>query len=171
MSVWPHSLRFAVLIAAAASCGQPDDLGAFMEKVETRPGHAAEALPKIQEPEGFSYEVAGRRSPFAPLGPGSEDARRAGAPPGPDLEREREFLEHYSLDALRMVGSLRAGSVQYGLVRTPDGRVHRLAAGDYIGLNHGRVEGISAREIQLIELIPDGNGGYLRRPAAVSLAN
>ena len=172
MSVWPHPVRVAAVMAAAsASCGQPDDLRAYLEEVGARPGHAAEALPHIQEPEEFSYEAGGRRSPFAPLGPATEDNRRAGAAPGPDLDREREFLEYHALDALRMVGSLRAGSVLYGLVRTPDGRVHRLATGDYVGLSHGRVVAISAREVQLVELVPDGNGGYRRRPAAVSLAD
>ena len=162
-----------VLVGAAlVSCGsEPDDLAAWLGEVKARAAMPVEALPQIQHPESFSYIAAGRRSPFAPLAPGAEDAGRVGAGPGPDLAREREFLEHYSLDALRMVGSLRSEAGLYSLMRTPDGLVHRLATGEYLGRNHGRVTSISEREVQLVELVADGNGGYRQRPAVIALAD
>lgn len=167
-------IRLAGLLIAAVvvSCGGgQDDLDAWLEEIGARPGRSPEALPRISHPEEFRYAAAGRRSPFAPIGPDTGDPSRTGADPGPDLAREREFLEHYSLDALRMVGSLRHASGLYGLMQTPDGLVHRLATGDYLGRNHGRVTHISAAEVHLVELVADGNGGYLQRPAAISLAD
>ena len=164
----------AVLLAAAVaiSCGdEKDDLDAYLWEVRTRPGGSPEALPQIGHPEEFRYVAAGRRSPFAPIAPSTEDTRRTGAEPGPDLAREREFLEHYSLDALRMVGSLRHASGLYGLMQTPDGLVHRLATGDHLGRNHGRVTRISDGEVQLVELVADGIGGYLQRPTVILLAD
>ena len=162
-----------VLVAAAAvSCASdPDDLDAYLDEVRARPGMPLEALPQIPHPEEFRYVAEDRPSPFTPIAPGTEEPRRAGAEPAPDLAREPEFLEHYSLDALRMVGSLRRESGLYGLIRTPDGLIHRLATGDYLGRNHGRVTRISEMEVQLVELVADGNGGYLQRPAAISLAD
>ena len=162
-----------VLVAAAvASCaGELDDLTAYLDEVKARPGTPLEALPQIPHAEEFRYVAAGRPSPFAPIAPGTEETRRAGAEPEPDLAREPEFLEHYSLDALRMVGSLRQESALYGLMQTPDGLIHRLATGDYLGRNHGRAIRISEEEVQLVELIEDGNGGYLQRPAAITLAD
>ena len=162
-----------LLIAAVViSCGgETDDLDAYLEEVRERPGRPPEALPQVRHPEDFRYVAAGRRSPFAPIGPGTENSRRTGAEHGPDLAREREFLEHYSLDALRMVGSLRHTSGFYALMQTPDGLVHRLATGDYLGRNHGRVTRISDGEVQLLELVADGNGGYLQRPAVILLAD
>lgn len=161
-----------LVASVAVSCGgEKDDLGAYLEEVRARPGISPEALPQIRQPEEFRYVAAGRRSPFVPTGPSTEDTRRTGAEPGPDLAREREFLEHYSLDALRMVGSLRHASGLYGLMQTPDGLVHRLATGDYLGRNHGRVTRITDKEVQLVELVADGNGGYLQRPAVILLAD
>lgn len=185
MRIWRFPRVAGVLFAAAlVSCGsEPDDLPAWLGEVRARPGVPLEAIPQFQHPESFSYVAAGRRSPFAPLAPGAEDAAKVGAGlgaedaggvgagPGPDLAREREFLEHYSLDALRMVGSLRSEEGLYGLMRTPDGLVHPLATGDYLGRNHGRVIGITEREVQLVELVADGNGGYLARPAAIALVD
>lgn len=161
-----------LVAAVAVSCGgEKDDLDAYLEEVGARPGRSPEPLPQIRHPEDFRYVAAGRRSPFAPIGPRTGDPRRTGLEHGPDPAREREFLEHYSLDALRMVGSLRHASGLYGLMQTPDGLVHRLATGDYLGRNHGRVIRISDAEVQLVELVADGNGGYLQRPAVILLAD
>ena len=159
-------------IAGAASCGgQPDDFHAYLNEVRARPGAPLEALPQVREPEVFAYAAADRRSPFEPAVPASGVARQAAAGPGPDAAREREFLENYSLNALRMVGSVHTGAGRFGLMTTPDGLLHRLATGDYLGRNHGRVVGISEREVRLVELVADGNGGYLERPAAVDAAD
>ena len=161
-----------LVAAVAVSCGgEKDDLDTYLEEVRARPGRSPEPLPQIRHPEAFRYVAAGRRSPFAQFGPSTEASRRTAGEPGPDLTREREFLEHYSLDALRMVGSLRHESGLYGLMQTPDGLVHLLAEGDYLGRNHGRVTRISDAEVQLVELVADGNGGYLQRPAAILLAD
>ena len=165
---FPGVLLAAVVVSCA---GEPDDLGAYLDEVKARPGVPPGALPQVSRPEEFRYDAGERPSPFAPIAPGSEDTRRAGAQPAPDLAREPGFLEHYSLDALRMVGSLRLESGLYGLMQTPDGLIHRLAAGDYLGRNHGRAVRISEQEVQLVELVADGNGGYLQRPAAISLAD
>ena len=167
-----NPLAGLLVAAVAVSCGgEKDDLDAYLEEVRIRPGRSQEALPQIRHPDEFRYVTAGRRSPFAPIGPRTENPRRADAEPGPDLAREREFLEHYSLDALRMVGSLHHASGLYGLMQTPDGLVHRLATGDYLGRNHGRVTHISDGEVQLVELVADGSGGYLQRPAVILLAD
>ena len=160
------------LAAVAASCGgQPDDLRAYLDEVKARPGVPLEPLPVVREPDLFVYEPAGRRSPFEPALPGTGAAPQAAAGPGPDPDRERDFLEHYSLDALRMVGSVSTGPGRFGLILTPDGLVHRVAMGDYLGRNHGRVVGISAREVRIVELVANGIGGYVERPAAVVLAD
>jgi type IV pilus assembly protein PilP len=40
-----------------------------------------------------------------------------------------------------------------------------------MGQNYGRIVAISDTEIQLVEIVSDGLGGYLERPAAVALSN
>ena len=87
------------------------------------------------------------RSPFLPSSPGS-GAGLAGV--RPDQKRNREFLEQYSLDTLRMVGTLRLGSHMYGLVETRDGLVHRVTTGNHMGQAEGRIIEITPAKISLI---------------------
>ena len=89
----------------------------------------------------------------------------------PDRERSREFLEQFPLDTLRMVGTLTQGETGYGLVQTSDGIIHRVVPGQYMGQNDGRITTINESEIELIEIISDGIGGYVERDAAVGLAD
>ncbi|MGH8224380.1 MAG: pilus assembly protein PilP, partial [Woeseiaceae bacterium] len=70
-----------------------------------------------------------------------------------------------------MVGTLELGGTGYGLVQTSDGLVHRVVPGNYMGQNDGRIVDINESEIQLVEIISDGIGGYLERRAAVGLAD
>jgi type IV pilus assembly protein PilP len=70
-----------------------------------------------------------------------------------------------------MVGTLELGGTNYGLVQTSDGLVHRVVPGNYMGQNDGRIVAVKDSEIELIEIISDGIGGYLEREAAVGLDN
>ena len=90
--------------------------------------------------------------------------RRAAAGLRPDSRRNREFLEQFSLDTLRMVGTLRMADRTYGLVKTKDGLVHRVLPGNYMGQADGRVTEISPSKISVVEIVPDGLGGYIERP-------
>lgn len=45
-------------------------------------------------------------------------------------------------------------------VRDPDGYIYLLGLGDYIGRNGGKVDAIDDVGIVVIELIPDGKGGW-----------
>ncbi|TLY75108.1 MAG: pilus assembly protein PilP [Gammaproteobacteria bacterium] len=82
---------------------------------------------------------------------------------------EREFLEQFSLDTLKMVGTLRLGGHMFGLVQTKDGLVHRVTAGNHIGQAEGKITDITPAKISLIEIVPDSLGGYMERPAALAL--
>ena len=82
-----------------------------------------------------------------------------------------EFLEAFPLDTLRMVGTLNLGETAYGLVQTSDGLIHRVIPGNYVGQNDGRIVDISDSEIQIVEIISDGIGGYVERDAAIGLSD
>ena len=88
----------------------------------------------------------------------------------PDSRRSREFLEQFPLDTLRMVGTLRLQARNFGLVQGKDGPVHRILPGNYLGQNEGRVLSVNESRISLIEIVPDGLGGYIERPAALALS-
>ena len=152
--------------------GSLDDLDQYINEVKARPGGRIEPLPEITPYEVFTYvaDADGMRSPFVP------DAPQASVGPGGNgvkinLTRSREFLEQFPLDTLRMVGTLMQGESSFGLVQTSDGLIHRVISGNYMGQNDGRIVTIDESEIQLIEIISDGIGGYLERDAAVALAD
>jgi type IV pilus assembly protein PilP len=75
------------------------------------------------------------------------------------------------LDTLRMVGTFKVGSNFYGLVQSKDGLVHKVQPGNYLGQNDGKVTEISGGKISLVEIIPDGLGGYIERPASLALSD
>jgi type IV pilus assembly protein PilP len=169
--VLTRSLAAAVLAATLSACsGGNDDLRAYIDQIKARPGGRIDALPQVQPAPTFAYEAGTRRSPFVADAP---QRRRTGpgAVDGPDPNRPREFLEQFPLDTLKMVGTLADRRASFGLVQTADGLVHRVAVGNHMGQNYGRIVAISDSQIQLVEIIPDGLGGFLERPASIALAD
>lgn len=158
-------LGYALLSACTSA---DDELNRFIEQTKHEPGGRVEPLPEIKPYESFVYDPAGLRSPFQPsvpvVAPGAGGVR-------PDAHRNREFLEGFSLDTLKMVGTLRQGGKTYGLVQTKDGLIHKVLPGNYVGQNDGRVQNILDSKITVVEIVPDGLGGYMERPAAIALAN
>jgi type IV pilus assembly protein PilP len=159
-------------IGLSACGGDMDDLDQYINEVKARPGGRIEPLPEITPYEVFTYvaDADGLRSPFVPDAPQAAAGPSASGP-RPDRDRSREFLEQFPLDTLRMVGTLELAGVNYGLIQTSDGLIHRVVPGNYMGQNDGRIVAINESEIELIEIISDGIGGYLEREAAVGLAD
>jgi type IV pilus assembly protein PilP len=165
-------LAAAVAATALSACGGAnDDLREYIDEIKARPGGRIEPLPQIQPAPTFAYEPGTRRSPFVPDAPQRRVSNDPNAVDGPDQNRPREFLEQFSLDTLKMVGTLADRRASFGLVQTTDGLVHRVSVGDHMGQNYGRIIAISDSEIKLTEIIADGLGGYLERPAAIALAD
>jgi type IV pilus assembly protein PilP len=155
----------AVLSLSACSDGM-DQLRQQVAEIKSRPGEAIEPLPEIKPYEAFAYNASALRSPFVPTAPARSDLA-AGV--RPDVKRPREFLEQFPLDTMRMVGTLQLQGRNYGLVQGKDGLVHRVLPGNFVGQNDGRIVGISSTKISVIEIVPDGLGGYIERPAGLAL--
>ncbi len=172
-----NSKRLTLLTLIAgfglAGCGgDMDDLDRYINEVKSRPGGRIEPLPEITPYEVFTYAADREniRSPFVPDSPQvSPDSVASGT--RPDEDRSREFLEQYPLDTLRMVGTMALGETNYGLIQTSDGLIHRVVTGNYMGQNDGQIVNVDESEIQLIEIISDGIGGYVKREAAVGLSD
>lgn len=165
----PAALLVATSLAVAGCSGRMDDLNAYIDQVKARPGGRIEPLPEIRPAPTHTYGAAraGLRSPFTPDTP---IVARPGGVDAPDRDRVREFLEQFPLDTMRMVGTLDLGQQTFGLVQTSDGLVHRVRPGNYLGQNYGRIVSISEAEIRLTEIVADGLGGYIERPAAMALS-
>lgn len=157
----------------ATGCAQDmSDLEDYALEVKSRTSKNIEPIPQPKPYEPFAYEPGERRDPFAPVLQSRDAALAAGGGAGairPDVNRPKEPLEEFPLDALRMVGTITMQQRAYALIRAPDAVVHRVSVGDHLGQNYGKITGISETEVVLMEIIPDGLGGYIQRPAAVAL--
>ncbi|XEA91953.1 pilus assembly protein PilP [Xanthomonas sp. DAR 80977] len=161
------------LVALLGGCGRgvtstPGDapnLENWVKEVRARPAQPLEPLPVMQQFETFEYAAQGLRDPFSDAwaSPDGNNGLR------PDPNRRKEPLEQFPLDSLNMVGTLGNGAGLVALVMAPDKVTYRVRPGIYMGQSDGRVTGVHEDRIDLIELVPDGAGGWLERPAAVAL--
>jgi len=164
-----RTIAVVAALATAAGCSDDtDQLRAQIAEIKARPGGRIDPLPEVKPYETFAYPASDERSPFEPGMPASATGPNAIRP---DSSRPREFLEQFSLDTLRMVGTLKLQGRIYGLVQTKDGLVHRVLPGNHLGQSDGRITAIEEGKISLIEIVPDGMGGFVERPAALGLSD
>lgn len=165
-------LLAGLLAALVAACSNDTrELQEYIDSVKARPGGRIEPLPEVKPAPTFAYVPGDRRSPFMPDTPEQRVSGDPNAVQGPDPNRPREFLEQFPLDTMKMVGTLNSQGNSFGLVQTADGLIHRVTVGNHIGQNYGRIMAITESEIQLVEIIPDGLGSFLERPAGVALSD
>lgn len=163
----PLPLVLATAVLALSGCsGDMDELHEKVTEIRNRPGERVEPLPEIKPYESYAYNASSLRSPFVASAPARSDVANALRP---DAKRPREFLEQFPLDSLRMVGTLKQQGREYGLVQGKDGLVHRVLPGNHIGQADGRITGISSSKISVIQIVPDGVGGYIENPASLTL--
>jgi type IV pilus assembly protein PilP len=160
-----------VVMMLSACTESMDDLDKYIVAVKARPADPIKPIPPVKTYTPYEYDGQTGRDPFRQsLSEGSDDVRAtAGTGPRPDFERPKEYLERYELDTLSMVGTFSKAESDWALVRDPEGVIHRVPIGDYIGKNHGRVVEISDVQLSLSELISDGAGGWLVREASIAL--
>ena len=161
------------LTLLVAGCS-PDmsDLEEYAREVKSRTSKNIEPIPQPKPYEPFTYEPGDRRDPFLAILQSRDATLAAAGGAGairPDVDRPKEPLEEFPLDALRMVGTITMQQRAFALIRAPDAVVHRVSVGDHLGQNYGKITGISETEVVLMEIIPDGLGGYIQRPASVAL--
>ncbi|GMU46840.1 MAG: hypothetical protein AMXMBFR26_16220 [Porticoccaceae bacterium] len=145
------------------------DLHEFMAQTRAKPRGKVEPIPSFAPYETFKYSAMALRSPFdAPTALSSERVAGNPAPP-PDENRAREVLENYNFAALSMVGVLDRDGRRWGLIDDGSGQIHRVTVGNYLGKNHGRIVNVADGQVDVIEIIPDGEGGWVERPRTLSL--
>jgi type IV pilus assembly protein PilP len=159
-------LGLIVAIALSGCANDMDELKQQVAQVKANAGEKIEPLPPIKPYESFKYDASNERTPFTPSTSAKSGLTNSVRP---NASRPREFLEQFSLDTLQMVGTLQQQGKNYGLLQGKDGLVHRVQIGNYVGQSDGRVSSISNTRIAITELVPDGLGGYIERPAALTL--
>lgn len=174
---------FAIaLLMALSGCvsNNMSDLKSQVQEILARPGGRIEPLPEIKPYEAYAYESGkeGARDPFQLFYQKSEtevaDTKDSGLTPEMEKEikhRNREELESFELDSLRMVGTLEDSNTQWGIVKDPEGTVHRVRVGNYMGKNIGKILNIYEDKIELREIIKNADGRWEERPAALALVS
>lgn len=170
-----NTLLLPLFCVLMAGCGGDDfsDLNRYIQEVKARPKGPIEPLPEIKVVETFVFKPDGLRDPFRAVEKSSEDsgldlAGVAGIKP--DTERRKEELEAYSLDTLRMVGTLTNQKGLWGLVKAKDGTIHRVQVGNHMGQNYGKIIRILEDKIELMEIVPDKPGTWREQQASLALA-
>ena len=163
-------LRTALLLTVAcgllAACtSDTKEVEAWVAEVKARPAPPLDPLPVMKQFETFEYSAEGLRDPFAvPL-----PDRDSGTGIRPDPNRRKEALEAFPLDGLNMVGTIGTSGNLIGLVLAPDRVTYRVRPGNYLGQNDGRITAVYEDRIEMVELVPDGAGGWLERQAKIAL--
>jgi len=167
-----HVAGMVLVAVFLVACSESmNDLEQYIASVKARPADPIPPIPPVKTYSPYEYEGMIGRDPFhQSISEGSDDVRSSsGTGPRPDFERSKEYLERYELDTLSMVGTFSNDESYWALVRDPEGIIHRVPVGNYIGKNHGKVVNISDTEIDLSEMISDGADGWLVREASIAL--
>lgn len=157
------------------------DLDKYVAGILERPGGQIEQLPPIKPYERYLYQSAenNARDPFQSLiNTVPEKVVAESSQTSAEQQRyadeisahNREELESFELDSLRMVGTLQNDAELWGIVQDNAGSVHRVQVGNYLGRNFGKILNIQEDRIELREVVKDSEGRWEERQAGLALA-
>ncbi len=174
---WPAALLLALLFSLGGCAKDTSDLDEWVQEVLSRPGGRIKPVPEIKPYEAYAYEAgaSGARDPFQPF----YEIRKAevedvvDAALSAEMEREirnrnREELEGFELDSLRMLGTLSNDEGIWAIMLDPDGFVHRVKVGNYMGRNIGKIVYIAEDRVELREIFKNEQGRWEERQASVA---
>lgn len=157
------------LCSLLAGCGgsSEDDLDRFMQDAGADMRGRVKPLPEVQSFTPVLFNAAGTlNDPFVPRK--VIVAKSNGIQP--DLDRPRETLEAFPLENLKFVGLIERGKVRFALINAPDGGVHQVTRGNYLGQNLGKVVELTDNEIKIKEQVQDElSGEWTERSASINL--
>lgn len=154
-----------------SGCGGEEfqDLRDFVKNAGADMRGKVEPPPELKPYEPFTYDNSlGLPDPFKPR----KQEPKAGSSSGinqPDMFRNREPLEEVPLEGIKMVGYLSRENVGHAIVRSPDGKLHRVKAGNYLGPNFGKIISVTETEIKIKEQVQDSAGDWTERISILPL--
>ena len=169
MNTLNRTMLCLTLLSMGGCSQDTSDLQSFIAQTKSAHVGSVKPIPQFKPYESFSYSAAELRDPFiATVDPEDEETTKTSLL-NPDSTRPREPLEIFPLDTLSMVGTLEQDAQQWGLIKDPQNIVHRIQVGHYMGQSEGRVIEINESAIHLVEIVPDGIGGYIERDASIAI--
>lgn len=167
-------MRFIYLLLASVlltGCGGDEfqDLQDFVKNAGANMRGNIPPPPEVRLYEPFVYDNnTNLPDPFKQRKP---DLRSAGVSGmnQPDLFRPKEALEEFPLENLAMIGYLYRNKVGHAVIRAPDGKLHRVKAGNYIGMNFGQITEVTDEEVRIKEMVQDSGGDWNERISSLQL--
>lgn len=169
MITMKRTMLCASLLSLGACSQDLSDLQTFIAQTKSSHVGSVKPIPQFKPYESFSYSAAELRDPFVSTLDLEEDDTTKSSLLNPDSTRPRQPLEIFPLDTLRMVGILEQNDQLWGLIKDPKNIVHRVQLGHYMGQSEGRIIEINESAIYLVEIVPDGIGGYIERDASIAI--
>jgi type IV pilus assembly protein PilP len=161
------------LVAVLSSCSNRAEMVELQNYVQTQmtmPPSAIDPLPVFIAYEAFTYSAASLRGPFdIPVEISDEFRNQQTREVKPDETRPKEYLESFAIGNLIMVGVLKREGEVWALIRDETNNINRVTVGNYLGRNHGRINAITDTQIDVVEIVPTGDGGWLERPQSILL--
>jgi type IV pilus assembly protein PilP len=162
-------------VALLAACGGEEqgelrqELAAMTKDLRGK----VDPLPQVRSYEPVPYKGESLIDPFVPgrivVAQGSGPAAGGGGGVQPDLNRPKEPLEAFPLDAIQMVGTLAQNKDMYALVRAGT-NLFRVKKGNYMGQNFGLITGVEETQINLKEVVQDSGGDWVERSTTLQMS-
>ena len=165
------SIAPAAILLISGCSKDVNDLYTFIETEKSSNVGSVKPVPQFKPYESFSYSAAELRDPFVSNVEVDDDLGMTADALHPETNRPKQPLEAFPLDTLAMVGLMEQKTNRWGLIKDPQNVVHRVQLGNYMGQNEGRIIDITETDIRLVEIVPDGIGGYIERDASIAIGN
>lgn len=165
-------LLLSFVLLGGCSGSDITDLEEFVRDTSEKPRGRIKALPEFKPYSAFAYSASALRSPFE--SPAAFDASEdigLDLVDAPDKNRRKMLLERFALGELSLVGTLAKSEALElkALIKAADGSVHVLEQGHFLGKNNGRVTRISESRVDIVEVVPNGSGGWISRPQTIGM--
>lgn len=167
----PNNILLLVVLAMAVSACSRDvsDLENYIAQTKTKYVGSIDPIPQFDPYQVYTYSAFEERDPFLQREEDLEQQTVVESGTQPDRERRKEPLEYFPLDSLSMVGILEQRGSVWGLIRDPDGTIHTVQPGNYLGENFGEIIRITESQVEILEIISDGLGAWIEREIDLSL--
>ncbi|MDF2155677.1 pilus assembly protein PilP [Vibrio sp. CAU 1672] len=148
-----------------------DSLSDFIRQVENQARYEVTTLSPRNDYQVVLYQPEVQREPFEL----PQEALIATQPVvrkdcwQPGARKRPGKLERFPLEHLRLKGVMTADKTVSGLIQAPDGAVHRVLPGQYLGQNRGKITIITSSYLLVSETLPDGLGCWQTRKVKLAL--
>ena len=166
------ALAAALLLLAACGDERSTEVRKELDAMTKDLRGKVDPLPQVKSYEPVPYKGESMLDPFVPgrivVAQAAGSGGSAGGGVQPDLNRPKEPLEAFPLEAISMVGTLEQNKDMYALVKAGS-NLFRVKKGNYMGQNFGQITSIDENQISLKEVVQDSGGDWVERSTSLQM--